>query len=62
MAEERISKLEDVSVETFQTKLQKKKKEYNTKMRKHNCKRLRSPRWFSGKESTCNLEDAGLIP
>ena len=41
MAEERISKLEDVSVETFQTKLQKKKKkEYNTKRRKHNCKRL----------------------
>ena len=21
-----------------------------------------SPRWFSGKESTCNPEDAGLIP
>ena len=62
MAEERISKLEDIPVETIQTKLQRKKKEQNNKRRKCNFKRLGSPRWFSGKESTCNLGDAGLIP
>ena len=44
MAEERISKLEDIPVETIQTKLQRKKKEENNKRRKCNFKRLGSPR------------------